>query len=331
MQSTINLSSNNIRIIHPFSLNPYSIDYKNYFNQISSRILNNTQFISQISESSVKNTPNSQICYSEVSIDSLDKCITQTPEPIYICGPCSSSMDIALSLVKKNIFPTWSSVIVTSQNTGRGQLGKQWASPPGNLYATIRIPLSPLFIETTASSALGAFIAHILNTMGIPIFLKWPNDLLIHTSTTQQSTWAKVGGILLEEYNDVLLVGIGINLISTPKYTQQKPIIKPTILPKPLHIQYSKNQILDIWIILVRELFLWYNISKQLEEDTTLWHTFAERYLAFKQEQVIIKDGAHEKKHHKGTLVGINKTNGGACLSISSKNRTFLSGSLYPL
>jgi BirA family biotin operon repressor/biotin-[acetyl-CoA-carboxylase] ligase len=105
-------------------------------------------------------------------------------------------------------------VIARQQQAGRGQWGRTWASPPGGLYLSliltpaIAIAAAPLL---TLASAWG--IATSLNQLGVPIQLKWPNDL-VHQGR-------KVGGILTETrlsrepdgtpMIQTAVVGIGVN------------------------------------------------------------------------------------------------------------------------
>ncbi|AYJ85713.1 biotin--[acetyl-CoA-carboxylase] ligase [Sphingomonas paeninsulae] len=93
------------------------------------------------------------------------------------------------------------------QTSGRGRLGRDWASPPGNLYASGLVTLRHSDPEA-ATLALVAAIA-VYDTLKIwtatqPLFIKWPNDILVDG--------AKISGILLERTNDAIIVGTGVNL-----------------------------------------------------------------------------------------------------------------------
>lgn len=100
-------------------------------------------------------------------------------------------------------------VIAIEQTKGRGQRGHQWYSPRGGLYLSIalapNIPVSESF-QLTIRTAWG--IATILNALGIPVQLKWLNDLWLNDR--------KLGGILTEtKINQGIItsavVGVGIN------------------------------------------------------------------------------------------------------------------------
>lgn len=97
-----------------------------------------------------------------------------------------------------------------SQTAGRGRLGRRWMSPPGNLFMSqlfyLTMPISDLVFITSLSIAetIGEL------TTGLNIAIKWPNDVLVDGS--------KISGILIETGEQgTAIVGVGINLISSPK------------------------------------------------------------------------------------------------------------------
>lgn len=108
-------------------------------------------------------------------------------------------------------------VIARQQNSGRGQWGRTWNSAPGGLYLSMLIyqnsspqSLTPLAAtdsyQLTLATAWG--IANQLQDCGIPIELKWPNDLILQDR--------KLGGILTEtrvigQQISRAVVGVGIN------------------------------------------------------------------------------------------------------------------------
>jgi len=107
-------------------------------------------------------------------------------------------------------------VLAKRQTEGRGQKGRSWASPEGNLYLTMVLPsgtwardqvsLIPLVIATFLGQWLRSVAA-------IRVTIKWPNDLLF--------AGKKLGGILCEvatqgEAWGPFLIGIGINLEVAP-------------------------------------------------------------------------------------------------------------------
>lgn len=108
--------------------------------------------------------------------------------------------------------PPGTVVIASEQQAGKGQWGRQWYSPPGGLYLSVSLaPNLPAKqgAQLTMSSAWG--IAQNFRQLGIPVNLKWPNDLVISKY--------KLGGILTEtrvqqERITKAVIGVGINWVN---------------------------------------------------------------------------------------------------------------------
>ncbi len=100
-------------------------------------------------------------------------------------------------------------VMAAQQTAGRGQWGRQWQSTQGGLYLSVALaPNLPASnsAQLTMCSAWG--LATALRSYDIPVFLKWPNDLLL--------LGRKLGGILTETrvhqgQITKAVVGIGLN------------------------------------------------------------------------------------------------------------------------
>lgn len=133
---------------------------------------------------------------------------------VLLAGACSSALDLAWKLMEAEDFPEWSSVLCVSQWAGRGQFRRPWASPEGNLHAAWRWPYPPENWQRIVPLLAGACIRSALDTLGFAVTIKWPNDLLQHGS--------KVGGILVEERQNCLLVGVGLNLTARPHAQERR-------------------------------------------------------------------------------------------------------------
>jgi BirA family transcriptional regulator, biotin operon repressor / biotin---[acetyl-CoA-carboxylase] ligase len=102
--------------------------------------------------------------------------------------------------------PFW--MTAGAQTAGRGRRGRGWASPPGNLYATLLLrdpspaPLAPQLSFVAALAVHDAITT--LDTGEAPLLLKWPNDVLYRG--------AKLAGVLIEGEGAPLLVAIGIGI-----------------------------------------------------------------------------------------------------------------------
>ncbi len=103
------------------------------------------------------------------------------------------------------------------QTKGRGRAGRAWDSTTGNLAVTFFMPFEGTYAEAARlgfAVSLGVGDTITALAPGVPIHLKWPNDVLLNGK--------KVCGILLENLgkgpDDCLqiLIGIGINLARHP-------------------------------------------------------------------------------------------------------------------
>ena len=130
--------------------------------------------------------------------------------PVLLTGPASSSLDCAWYWVQAGAFPPGASVLPLSQWAGRGQFGRNWISPPGNVYAAWRVPERAAGAAEGLSLALrmGYAVVQVLTGLGLHVLLKWPNDVVLDGE--------KVAGLLCEQRDDVMMVGLGINLASSP-------------------------------------------------------------------------------------------------------------------
>jgi BirA family biotin operon repressor/biotin-[acetyl-CoA-carboxylase] ligase len=130
--------------------------------------------------------------------------------PWHQAGPLPSVMDLAWDMIEgQRLSPPWFSVLAESQSRGRGRQGRLWLSPPGHLYAALRLPLAGPFQGSLASLALALYLSEAIEEIsGLPILIKWPNDLIWEGK--------KFGGILLEQKKGALLAGIGLNLGAPP-------------------------------------------------------------------------------------------------------------------
>ncbi|NCB27933.1 MAG: hypothetical protein EOM62_21150, partial [Bacteroidia bacterium] len=67
-----------------------------------------------------------------------EPCADRSDERVYLCGPCSSALDVATHLAGQGSLDPWDSVLATRQWAGRGQMRRTWISQPGNLFAAWR-------------------------------------------------------------------------------------------------------------------------------------------------------------------------------------------------
>lgn len=135
-----------------------------------------------------------------------------TDPVIHEVGDVTSVLDAVREEPWKSGLRPFDSLLARSQTSGRGQFRRAWASPAGNVYAALRLPMEPPFKGMEAAVALGAWLCGGLCLLGLDCRLKWPNDLVLEGKNGP----AKVGGILLEEREGRLVAGVGINVLSHP-------------------------------------------------------------------------------------------------------------------
>lgn len=102
--------------------------------------------------------------------------------------------------------------VAERQTAGRGRAGRSWLSAPGaSLTFSVAWPFrAPLQRMAGLPLAVGVAIAETLAGLGVPVQLKWPNDVL--------KDGAKLAGILVETQTAPdgtiwAVVGCGMNLL----------------------------------------------------------------------------------------------------------------------
>ncbi|MEW5964997.1 MAG: biotin--[acetyl-CoA-carboxylase] ligase [Pseudomonadota bacterium] len=130
-----------------------------------------------------------------------------------------STNDEALALARRGeTGPLW--VVARRQTGGRGRSGRGWESVPGNLHASLLLPVAApagRLPQLALVAGIGAFDAiTAVAGEGRPsgLRLKWPNDILVGS--------AKLGGILVESRRSAghiaaAVIGIGLNVRVVPQ------------------------------------------------------------------------------------------------------------------
>lgn len=120
-----------------------------------------------------------------------------------------STNDVARELARQGA-EEGTVVIAGEQTRGRGRLDRSWESPEGGVFLSliVRPHIPPAAISRLSLLAGLAAAKAAESFSGVPIGLKWPNDLMVDDR--------KVGGVLCEmegeaERVDFAIVGIGID------------------------------------------------------------------------------------------------------------------------
>jgi len=247
--------------------------------------------------------------------------------PLYLCGIVDSVLDLAHALVAECCLPVWGGLLADSQRYGRGQQRREWASPPGNIYAALRLPLTKPFASGAAALIVGALLAEAFSRRNIHLLIKWPNDLLLYSPSGSEARQTfpvgKIGGILLEERAGALIAGIGINVASAPAWGDIREGGLPSAcLNDWSHINIrTKDALLGLWSCLVDSFILCYHHWERL--DNNAWLASAEQRLVWKGERVLLEDG----EGHEGVLLGL-AASGGVRLICNGLEKEFAHGTL---
>lgn len=144
--------------------------------------------------------------------DYLQEYLARTVAPVDLHYSLITDSTNADALAASNGNGRPSVFLAECQLAGRGRRGRQWQSPfAANLYLSIRYPVQGGFAALGGLSlAVGVAVADALTALapGLPVGLKWPNDLLVNG--------AKLGGVLIELAGEMdghvdVVVGVGLN------------------------------------------------------------------------------------------------------------------------
>jgi BirA family biotin operon repressor/biotin-[acetyl-CoA-carboxylase] ligase len=127
----------------------------------------------------------------------------------------TSTSDVARRLAQRGD-PEGTLVIAEEQTAGRGRQGRRWIAPPGSsllLSIVFRPSLAPAELPQLLMASSLAVAQAVEDSTGLPVRLKWPNDILLEGK--------KTGGILIEagisgDKLDYAVVGIGLNVNLDP-------------------------------------------------------------------------------------------------------------------
>ncbi len=258
-----------------------------------------------------------------------------SPAPWFCVVECASTFDLGWELARQNRLPFWGAVTAQRQSAGRGQLRRAWHSPEGNLYVSFRLPLGQqgsedrVFSEESAS-VLAAFLClRALRGLGLEVSLKWPNDLVLPLAKADggEGGYGKLGGILLEERDGVLLLGLGLNCLHVPppQLLRADASMPAVALPGGFFQDKAEKSALRLWSGLVPRLIMEYdNFFKPARKADLLRE--AEAFLVWKGRNVRVREplkpgkpdkmdgtGQAEEAPLEGELLGLS-ARGGLCL-----------------
>ncbi len=100
-------------------------------------------------------------------------------------------------------------LLAERQTDGRGRRGAAWFSPVGEslAFSILVRPTEPKALWPRLALAAGLSVSEAIETFGLQVAIKWPNDVWIGSR--------KTAGILVEAGPDFVVVGIGLNVNTT--------------------------------------------------------------------------------------------------------------------
>ncbi|MYM94779.1 biotin--[acetyl-CoA-carboxylase] ligase [Duganella vulcania] len=186
--------------------------------------------------------------------------------------------------------------IAGNQTAGRGRAGRSWLSAPG---AALMFSLAwrfkgPLHRMSGLPMAVGVALAETIASLGVPVQIKWPNDLL--------RDGRKLAGILVETQTSRhdgaiwAVIGVGINLLMPDELEAQ---IGREVAAAPWLAKMDRNQLMAALLSRLAAVLA--------EFDDTGFAPFAERWNAlhaWRGQDVVILDNG--KVLQQGRAAGVD-------------------------
>ncbi len=236
-------------------------------------------------------------------------------ERIHRVRSCSSTNDLAKELALAGE-EEGTVVIADEQTKGRGRMGRGWFSVKNKgLYMSVilRPPRSTISLLPLAAGL--AVRKALLNSTGIEILLKWPNDLIWRGK--------KMGGVLCESCFlgnrlSYVILGIGLNLNHDPEDFPAQ------IRKEAVSIKMAKNERIrreEILPELWSALNLWYDYFLR-GKDRQIVSSFEKNSALSPGKKVA---ATTEKERFEGIFKGID-SKGRLVLQIAERKKVFFSG-----
>jgi len=148
--------------------------------------------------------------------DTADCCVQR----VVVVDSTRSTMDAAVACAQSEQNSAQGVLVVAgSQTSGRGQHGRAWTDHDRcTLPCTFALQgpdIDPPMLAALCACAVHESIEELLQSFGITnedcLLIKWPNDIVIRSGTNDR----KLAGILIEQKQELTLIGIGINCSQT--------------------------------------------------------------------------------------------------------------------
>ncbi len=168
--------------------------------------------------------------------------------------------------------PPGLAITALRQTAARGQHGRTWLSPAGNLSLSILIkPTLPAVQIGQLAFASAVAVAETIDRFLEPgrVQLKWPNDILVDN--------AKLGGILIEselagDRIDWVVIGIGLNIAYAPENLAYQAVALDALSGKANPVPAILDIILDRLAVRLKQ-----HEDQGFEAIRTAWQGYAWR------------------------------------------------------
>jgi BirA family biotin operon repressor/biotin-[acetyl-CoA-carboxylase] ligase len=172
----------------------------------------------------------------------------------------NSTNNTAIRIIKNSNLK-FGMVTADTQLSGKGQYGKKWISHKGNLFVSFFHEIKNINISLFTLTKINCLLVKktIEKYYKKKIVFKKPNDLLINKK--------KISGILQEiisvSGNKFLIVGIGVNLIKSPKIKNYPTTNLSELINKPINKINFEN---ELKVIFVKNLSRMYKINNKVNK-----------------------------------------------------------------
>lgn len=223
-------------------------------------------------------------------------------------------MDLAWDLYRAGRFPEYAWVLAQNQTRGRGRMGRQWVSVSGNLFAALRLPDAAGNLGTLVSMALALPIVQALKDLGVRCLIKWPNDIMAGP--------CKVGGILVEDRQQTMIAGIGMNLGAAPENSGTENFfqIKAGCL-QVSGVHVTPEKLWDLFLLHILQQF------PALVTDPAQVVKQVDAHLAWKDQAVVVENTG--KNDGPARILGIDPA-GRLCIRTAAGISPMSSGTIHP-
>jgi BirA family biotin operon repressor/biotin-[acetyl-CoA-carboxylase] ligase len=172
----------------------------------------------------------------------------------------NSTNNTAIRIIKNSNLK-FGMVTAETQLSGKGQYGKKWISNKGNLFVSFFLEIKNINISLSTLTKINCLLVKktIEKYYKKKIVFKKPNDLLINKK--------KISGILQEiisvSGNKFLIVGIGVNLIKSPKIKNYPTTNLSELINKPINKINFED---ELKVIFVKNLSRMYKINNKVNK-----------------------------------------------------------------